>query len=423
MRLIILPHQLFAIKHIPKYVKSVTIWEHPHYFKTYKYNKKKLLLHRASMRAYYDEIKPYVNVTYCGFNDTLSIPSSGYVYFDPVDKIKMPPRGKQLETPNFLLTKDEYKQYRQRTDKFFLSAFYAWAKQTVDIIPAVKSQDSHNRKKLPHNYKEVKLPPSNKNKYVIEAIKYVNKHFPDNYGNTDNFIFPVNRAIAVKWLQLFIKHKFKKFGDYQDAVSKNSSYLNHSCLSSSINIGLINPMDIIKLLKNIKHIPINSYEGYVRQLFWREYQRYCYLYANLNGNYFGNRKSLTPAWYSGLVGIDPVDECIKRGFDTGYLNHIERLMIVGNAMNLSGISPPQGHRWFMEFSVDSYEWVMYQNVYDMVFYITGGRTMRRPYLGSSNYIKKMSNYKSGVWCDILDNLYHAFIKKHRSKLKGTIYYK
>ena len=32
----------------------------------------------------------------------------------------------------------------------------------------------------------------------------------------------------------------------------------------------------------------------------------------------------------------------------------------------------------MEFSCDSYEWVMYQNVLDMVFFVTGGKTMRKP---------------------------------------------
>lgn len=70
-------------------------------------------------------------------------------------------------------------------------------------------------------------------------------------------------------------------------------------------------------------------------------------------------------------------------------------MFVGNFMNLSGISPKEGFRWFMEFSIDSYEWVMYQNVYDMGFFVTGGLTMRKPYVTSSNYILKMSDYKKG----------------------------
>ena len=53
----------------------------------------------------------------------------------------------------------------------------------------------------------------------------------------------------------------------------------HSLLSTSINIGLINPTDIIDILRpKDKKYPMNSFEGYIRQLFWREYQRYCYIY-------------------------------------------------------------------------------------------------------------------------------------------------
>ena len=33
----------------------------------------------------------------------------------------------------------------------------------------------------------------------------------------------------------------------------------------------------------------------------------------------------------------------------------------------------------MEFPIDSYLWVMNQNVYDMVFFVGGGLTMRQLY--------------------------------------------
>ena len=72
-------------------------------------------------------------------------------------------------------------------------------------------------------------------------------------------------------------------------------------------------------------------------------------------------------------------------------------MVVGNYMNLDGIKPMDGMRWFIEFSCDSYEWVMHQNVLDMVFCVTGGDTMRKPYISSSNYVLKMSDYEEGEW--------------------------
>lgn len=96
-------------------------------------------------------------------------------------------------------------------------------------------------------------------------------------------------------------------------------------------------------------------------------------------------------------------------------------MVIGNFMNLTGISPDQGFKWFMEFSCDSYDWVMCQNVLGMAFFADGGKTMRRPYISSSNYIKKMSNYPNGEWCEKWDKIYHTFIKKHEIKLKKYRY--
>ena len=85
-------------------------------------------------------------------------------------------------------------------------------------------------------------------------------------------------------------------------------------------------------------------------------------------------------------------------------------------MNLKQIDPHDGYKWFMEFAIDSYEWVMNQNVYDMVFFVTGGKTMRKPYVSSSNYILKMSDYKKDKWCNDWNNLYNQFLKKNKQKL-------
>ena len=125
-------------------------------------------------------------------------------------------------------------------------------------------------------------------------------------------------------------------------------------------------------------------------------------------------------------------------------------MIIGNYMLLSEINPKQGFRWFMEFSCDSYEWVMHQNVYEMVFFISGGKTMRRPYFSSSNYVLNMSNYKKSKfknnknekikvrennkvkfnqidkfkdnWNDTWDFKYKSFIKKYNKELHKYRYF-
>ena len=422
--LIILPHQLFEEKYLKQPIKDhnidkIVLWEHPQYFTKYNFNKKKLILHRASMKYYEDYLKKEkYDVEYYEYNKKPKFKKKdNKIMFDPIDKLKYKVNV-MLESPNFLLTKENYELYRKKTDKFLFNNFYMWSKKIVDIIPNVKSKDKFNREKMPKKIDIPKLPENKTDKeYIEKAIKYIDSNFSKNYGNTDNFIYPISHKSAEKWKTDFMKNKLEKFGPYQDFIYNQEPYLYHSCLSSSINVGLLCPSDIIDYLKPLqKKYNINTYEGYIRQLFWREYQRYCYIYCNFNKNYFGNRKKLNKKWYTGELDIKPVDDYIKIAFDTGYLHHIIRLMLIGNFMNLSGISPKQGFKWFMEFSIDSYEWVMKQNVLDMVFFVTGGETMRKPYISSSNYILKMSTYKKDDWSDEWDNLYNTFMKKKKSKL-------
>ena len=416
MEFLILPHQLFDKKYLDKNNKYI-IYEHPQYFTKYKFNMKKLILHRASMKYYYDYLKKNdYHVKYVDFDEKIKL--DNYKLFDPIDKIKLTGKYEMLDSPNFLLNHELHEKYRKKTKNFMFTNFYMWSKKELDLYPTLKSKDKMNREKYKDDLKIPKLP-SNKsdNKYIKSAISYVKKHFPNNYGNTENFIYPVTHSTAKKWLKDFISKRFKYFGPYQDFVKKGENFMYHSILSSSINIGLINPLEIIEEIKKVKSkIPINSFEGYLRQLFWREYQVYTYKYETFSGNYFGNRKKLTKAWYNGTLGIEPVDDLIKDGFDTAYMHHIGRLMFVGNFMNLSGISPKEGFKWFMEFSIDSYEWVMHQNVLDMVFFVTGGSTMRKPYVTSSNYVLKMSSYKKGEWSETWNDLYNKFLKKNKKKL-------
>ena len=311
-------------------------------------------------------------------------------------------------------------EYNNIYPNFFFKTFYDWSRKRHNIIPDIKSQDKDNRKNLPNDIEIPKTSSLSKIDidYINSSKDYVNKNFKNNYGNTDNFIYPITHDTAKKWLNEFIKNKIDNFGNYQDSIKKDESYLFHSILSSSINIGLLNPIDIIDLvLKQKSKIPLNSFEGYIRQLFWREFMRYTYLYFDFTKDeYFNNKKKLTKEWYNGTLNIEPIDDCIKKAFETGYLHHIERLMLVGNFMNLSQISSNEGFKWYMEFAIDSYDWVMYLNVYEMVFFNSGGRSTRKPYISSSNYIIKMSNYKNGTWSIKWDKLYKDFLIKNKDKL-------
>jgi deoxyribodipyrimidine photolyase-related protein len=197
-----------------------------------------------------------------------------------------------------------------------------------------------------------------------------------------------------------------------------------------INIGLITPDEVINsilnyfdnLTKNEKKKKINDVEGFIRQILgWREFTRYMYEYHSdkyLNKNFFKATKLLSNKWYDGTTGIEPLDICINKAFKYGYLHHIERLMVVANYMTLSGIKPLEMYRWFMEFSLDSYDWVMEYNIYCMASYSDGGQYTSKPYISSSAYILKMSNYdKSGIWLEKWNKLFWDFLAKHKNKIK------
>ena len=201
---------------------------------------------------------------------------------------------------------------------------------------------------------------------------------------------------------------------------ENENYLFHSCLSVNMNTGLLTPRDVInKTLKYAEResIPINSLEGFIRQIIgWREFIRGIYIEEGefqKNQNYWNHKKKLSSSWYEAETGLGPLDDCIQTTLNEGYIHHIPRLMVISNIMNMCEINPKEIYRWFMEMYIDSSEWVMVPNVFGMATYADGGLMSTKPYTCGSNYILKMSNYKKGDWCDIMDGLYWRFTEKNR----------
>ena len=45
-------------------------------------------------------------------------------------------------------------------------------------------------------------------------------------------------------------------------------------------------------------------------------------------------------------------------------------------------------------------------------FFDGGVFATKPYICGSNYLLKMSDYRRGEWCDIVDGLYWRFVGEH-----------
>jgi deoxyribodipyrimidine photolyase-related protein len=211
-----------------------------------------------------------------------------------------------------------------------------------------------------------------------------------------------------------------EFGIYEDAILENEILINHSLLSAVLNVGLLTPDFIVaEALKYCEenNIPINSTEGFIRQIIgWREFIRGVYLAKGTEErtkNFWGFKRKIPKSFYDGTTGITPIDITIKKLLKTGYCHHIERLMVLGNFMLLCEFDPDEVYRWFMEFFIDAYDWVMVPNIYGMSQFADGGLMSTKPYVGGSNYLMKMSDYKKGDWQETWDALFWRFLDVHR----------
>jgi len=458
MPVIIFPNQLFEDNTLIEKNDDVYLIEHNVYFKLYKYHKLKLILLRSAMKNYEDFLKnKYKCKTHYYENhvniETIFEKNKGkeFLMYNPIDHTIVNEIERKCQkykinlnindSPNFVCSLETLKRYEKSGGKVKHSSFYKWCRKEFDILmsgdnPAGGkwSYDKNNRLPFPQNFKTNDKIILNNDKYVIEATNYVNKYFGKNVGSTE-FYLPINHAEAKKHFKKFLKDRLECFGPYQDAVKEEIIYGCHSLLSPLINIGLLNPKYIIdETIKyfNKKKTSIESVEAFIRQLFWREYVMYIYMFYDdelTKINFFKHKNNISKDWYNGTTNIKPIDDLINKVTKYGYLHHIERLMYIGNFMLLSKINPDKVYEWFMTFFVDAIApWVMKPNVYGMSQFSTGPFMMNRPYFSSSNYIQKMSTYKKKYnvyptieineeiyeWFEIWDALYHNFIEENKN---------
>jgi len=420
------------------------------------FNKLKLLYHRASMLYYYDFLKinnykvKYIDFTdvveYKNYFNKIKKDKVKKIYcYDPIDhlleyRIKEQCKANKfdleiLDNINYVENRSDLKTYiKEYQGKHLLqTSFYSWQRKRLNILMDKNNKpeggkltyDVDNRVAYRDSKSLPKIPISKTSKYIESAKKYVEKYFPSNYGNTENLIFPINHYGAKKWYKYFLKTRFSNFGKYQDAFLKPDSkniLMFHSGASVMFNVGLITQPWIIKeIIKySTKHkIAINNTEGIIRQLIgWNSFNRLYYFEIDysLDTNIFKFSNRMTTKWWTGDLGIAPVDDVIKTAFKYGYLHHIQRLMIMLNFQILCELDYEEIYQWHMQYSCDAYDQFMIYNIYSMG-YADGGTTTTKPYISSSKYILSMSNYEKGEWCDIWDALYYRFLHKNYEILK------
>jgi deoxyribodipyrimidine photolyase-related protein len=459
---LIFPHQLFDQHPSIQPSIPIVLVEEELFFRQFNFHKQKLILHRASMKAFADELisKGY-QVNYIASHHennrieqlikSLSAEGISRIHCaNPNDYLlkrrllrAVAKAGLQLlisDGPDFLTTPVEGEHFFSNKKHYHQTDFYIHQRKKMTILLDENckpqggkwSMDTENRKKIPKGYQTPQIKFPDKDQFLAEAVNYVKLHFENNPGKLE----PDEGAYPWAWtrkgarilLKNFMDTRLAAFGEYEDAMPAGENFLHHSILSPMLNIGLITPKEILQVFQDKiaeSSIPLNSAEGFIRQIIgWREFIRLVYLQKGVEqrtSNYWKFKRKIPPSFYKGCTGILPVDNCIKKVGNNGYLHHIERLMILGNFFLLCEFDPDEVYRWFMELFIDAYDWVMVPNVYGMTQFADGGLMMTKPYISGSNYLFKMSDYKkqssSGqipAWNEIWDGLFWRFMDKHRT---------
>ena len=446
---IVFPNQIFKTNPCLSKQRRVFIVEDDLFFTYQPFHKMKLVLHRASMKFYADYLTNQgFRVTYVDQKDYENL--SAFIkldladekvdeihYCDPVDFLLSKRMNKacneyniqavQYESPSFLNQTTLNEEFLGPTKKNYrLGDFYKKQRIHHNIlidqgspVGGKWSFDEENRQKLPKNYISSIPEFPIENQYVTRAAKYVEEYFGSNPGRIRPFIYPTTFDEAERLLQNFIDFRLHDFGPYQDALSEDQPFLNHSLLSSSLNNGLLTPKEVLNKIPYNEKLTFSSIEGFIRQLIgWREFIRAIYERHGIeqrNSNFWNASNKLT----SNILNLKPVQDTHQKVLKCGYAHHIERLMILANLFTIAEVLPTEIYNYFMQHFIDAYDWVMVPNVYGMGTYADGGLMSTKPYISSANYLVKMGAKKSNDWTTTWTALYWSFIHQHQKFFKSN----
>jgi deoxyribodipyrimidine photolyase-related protein len=284
--------------------------------------------------------------------------------------------------------------------------------------------DAENRKRLPPGI-EIPDPPGFKPDAITrDVIALVEREFAGHFGTTDGFSLPVTASDAALVLERFIAERLRGFGDWQDAMKHGNATLFHALVSTSLNLGLLDPLDACRAAEAAYRngqAPLAATEGFIRQIAgWREYVRGIYWlhmpeYATRNA--LEAVRPLPDLYWTGKTDMRCMADAIATTRDNAYAHHIQRLMITGNFALLTIVY------------ADAYEWVEMPNPRGMALYADGGVMGSKPYAASGAYINRMSDYCNKCQYDVkrstgegacpFNFLYWDFMSRHEKTLSGN----
>uniref|UniRef100_UPI0040486E06 cryptochrome/photolyase family protein n=1 Tax=Polynucleobacter sp. TaxID=2029855 RepID=UPI0040486E06 len=316
------------------------------------------------------------------------------------------------EDDHFFCTHQEFLDWTANKKELRLEYFYRLMRKKHGILIAEDGNpeggqwnfDQDNRKAYPKSGPGMIDEPVAFSPDTItqEVLSYVDTTYKDHPGSLEQFFWPVTREQALEALHYFAEYRLRNFGVFQDAMWTDTPFGWHALLSSSLNLKLLNPREVIDVVIEAwkkSSLDLSTVEGFIRQILgWREFVRGMY-YLDMpkmaQDNFYEHKRTL-PEWYwTGQTNMACMKDAIGQTLQFGYAHHIQRLMVTGNFALLAEILPSAVCDWYLAIYVDAIEWVELPNTAGMALFANGGRFTSKPYIASGAYIKRMSNYCTG----------------------------
>ena len=281
----------------------------------------------------------------------------------------------------------------------------------------------------------------------VEAM--VGRVYADHPGTVDLTAQPTSSEQIEQSLR-FAMDCLPNFGTYEDAMSEKSRGLFHSRLATLVNLHRLMPRRLVDAALT-SDAPINSVEGFVRQMIWREYVHHIHdvtdgfrtlevartssmrgagwegfvgVDGELHPNHLTQTNALPEAFWGEKSGLRCLDASVESVMEDGWTHHIPRLMVLSNIANLLDVNPRQLTDWFHAAFIDAYDWVVEPNVLGMGTFALGTAMMTKPYVAGSAYINRMSDhcktcqFHHKKTCP-MTRLYWAYLTRHRESFVGN----
>ncbi len=349
-----------------------------------------------------------------------------------------------LPDDRFVSSIPEFLGWAQGRRELRMEFFYRLMREKTGLLMDGKkpeggrwNYDKDNRAPPSARMNPVPVPRFTPDAVTQEVIALVEAEFASHFGSVERFGWPVTAGEAQQAANAFMAERLLQFGTWQDAMVHGEDELFHSLLSTSINLGLLDPLDLCRRAEaeyREGRAPLNAVEGFIRQIVgWREFIRGMYwlqMPQLREANALEATLPLPQFYWTGETQMRCMADCVRSTRENAHAHHIQRLMVLGNFALIAGIRPQELEDWFLVVYADAYEWVELPNVAAMSLFADGGTLASKPYAASGNYINKMSNYcgqcrydvkqKTGPDACPFNPLYWHFMVKNRKRLETNM---